>query len=32
MNKKGKVMAVVAMAKYGNAYHQKISNKATKEK
>jgi hypothetical protein len=32
MNKKGKVMAVVTMAKYGNARHHKSSNKATKEK
>ncbi len=32
MNNKGKVTAVVAMAKYGNAHHHKSSNKATKEK
>jgi hypothetical protein len=31
-NEKGKVMAVVAMAKYGNAHHHKSSNRATKEK
>jgi hypothetical protein len=32
MNEKGKVMAVVAMAKYGHAHHHKSSKKATKEK
>ena len=32
MNEKGKVMAVGAMAKYGNAHRHKSSNKATKEK
>ncbi len=32
MNTKGKVMVEVAMAKYGNAHHHKISNKATEER
>ncbi len=32
MNEKEKVMAVVAMAKYGQAHHHKSSKKATKEK
>ncbi len=31
-NKKGKVTAVVAMAKYGHAHHHKSSKKAAKEK
>ena len=31
-NEKGKVMAIVAMAKYGHAHHHKSSKKATKEK
>ncbi len=32
INKKGNVMAVVAVAKYGQACHHKSSKKATKEK
>jgi hypothetical protein len=32
MNEKGKVMAVVAVAKYGHAHHHKSSKKAAKEK
>jgi hypothetical protein len=32
INEKGKVMAVVAVAKYGHAHYHKSSNKATKEK
>jgi hypothetical protein len=31
-NEKGKVIAVVAMAKYGHAHHHKNSKKAAKEK
>jgi hypothetical protein len=32
MNEKGKVMAVMAMAKYGNVHHYKSTKKTTKEK
>ena len=32
LNEKGKVAAVVAMAKYGHVHHHKSSKKATKEK
>ncbi len=32
MNEKGKVMAVVAVAKYGHAHHHKSSKKASKER
>ncbi len=32
INKKGKVMAVAALAKYGQAHHHKSSKKAAKEK
>ena len=32
MNEKGKVMAVVAVAKYGHAHHHKSSKKAAKKK
>jgi hypothetical protein len=32
INEKGKVTAVVAVAKYGHAHHHKSSNKAAKEK
>ncbi len=31
MNEKGKVTAVVAVAKYGNAHHHKSSKKAAKK-
>ena len=31
-NEKGKVMAIVAMTKYGHAHHHISSKKATKEK